>query len=305
MATDEPGKMGLPLTRRALTLAALAGGATALTSRAASAAVASSAASFSEDPKDLLRAYVKMRCSLGPELCMGWLRGQRFSYSEGRVEPFCGMLAATYSTLNQVSDDEYEFLVLEVTFYTDSETGELLETVEVPFTGERVAVPVHRFGPQAVRFSVDLDEVEHFEPEPGTNQSAFASAGSVAMTKSIDKAYVDSGDLFLRHEEYGRRYPAGSDRPSMFYRESTVWNAPLAKVQDPTIQQVDSEVSYAAMTSWRPWMNMGSVPGHTFSNGYGRRAHTFDDLPEDYLDMVRKVHPDVLDDPLALLKSGK
>ena len=38
-----------------------------------------------EKPADLLRAHVKMRCSLGPDMSIGWLRGKRFSVSEGRV----------------------------------------------------------------------------------------------------------------------------------------------------------------------------------------------------------------------------
>lgn len=258
------------------------------------------ALNLDRDP-DLLRAYVKMRCTLGPEMCMGWLRGNRFAFSEGRVEPLCGMVAATFNKINRVSDDEFEFLSLEVSFYTDFETGALLKTLKMPFSGSEIEVPVHRFGPSAVRLAVNLDETEGFVPLAGTSQSEFATAGRVSMTKSIAKNYVNDGDLFLQHEEYGRRYPENSDRPSMFYRESTLWSAPMDEVLDPKRTAVDSEVSYSAMTSWRPWMNMGDVPGHTASNGFGRRAHVITDLPEDYRAFLKAVHPDVLDDPEALL----
>jgi hypothetical protein len=149
--------------------------------------------------------------------------------------------------------------------------------------------------------TLNLDETEHFVPAPGTSESEFVKAGTVSMTKSISKSYVNDGDLFLRHEDYGRRYPENSDRPSMFYRESTIWSAPLAQVIDPGRKQVDSEMSYSAMTSWRPWMKMGDTPGHTASNGFGRRARTITDLPEDYRAFLRGVHPDVLEDPEALL----
>lgn len=89
----------------------------------------------------------------------------------------------------------------------------------------------------------------------------------------------------------------------MFYRESTIWSAPLQEVMDPARNTVDSEVAYSAMTSWRPWMQMGDIPGHTASNGFGRRAFSMSDLPEDYRKLLGKVHPDVLDDPESLLKS--
>lgn len=250
---------------------------------------------------DLLRAHLKMRASLDNSLNMGWLEGKRFSISEGRVEPLCGMRAATFSRLNRVLDHELEYLVLEISFYTDFETGEPIEEMVMPFSGSRVKVPVHRFGPQRVRFSVRLDETEHFTPEPGTSQAAFATAGSVSMTKSIDVDSERDGNLILRHEEYGRRYPQDSDRPTMFYRETTLWTAPKDQVLNPAVNTVDSEVAYSAMTSFRPWMEMGDIPGHTFSNGFGRRARAVDEIPKAYRSYVQKVHPDVLGDPMALL----
>lgn len=245
-----------------------------------------------------------MRNSLGPELCIGWLRGKRFAISEGRVEPLCGMLAATFNRLHRVSDDEIEFVSLEVSFYTDFETGEPIKELVMPFTGSTVSVPVHRFGPTAVRFAVDLDETEQFAPKPGTSQAEFATAGSVAMSKSIEVDAQRDGNLVLRHEEYGRRYPAGSDRPSLFYRESTLWTAPRDAVLDAARQRVDStRVGYSAMTSWRPWMQVGDLPGHTFSNGFGGKARSVAGLPADYRDYVERVHPDVLADPEGLLES--
>lgn len=293
------------LTRRGFCTAAISGAGLILAAGSSFQALAQSggrALNLDHDP-DLLRAYVKMRCSLGPEMTMGWLRGRRFAFSEGRVEPLCGMLAATFSKLHQVSEDQFEFVVLEISFYSDLETGALLKTIKMPFSGSEVEVPTHRFGPVPLRFAVNLDEEEHYAPAPGTNQGEFATEGSVAMNKSISRNYVTNGDLFLQHEEYGRRYPDGSDRPSLFYRESTIWSAPLQEVVDPARKSVDSHVAYSAMTSWRPWMNMGDIPGHTFSNGFGRRAHTPGDLPEDYRSFLVQEHPDVLRDPEALLAS--
>lgn len=295
--------VGAAPTRRAFCTAALSSAGLLLATGGLSRAFAQDSPgtlNLDHDP-DLLRAHVKMRCSLGPEMTMGWLRGRRFAFSEGRVEPLCGMLAAVFSKLNQVSEDQFEFVFLEVSFYTDLESGALLRTVRMPFSGQEVEVPVHRFGPVPVRFAVNLDENEHYIPEPGTNQGEFASAGHVAMTKSISKNYVSNGDLFLQHEEYGRRYPENSDRPSLFYRESTIWSAPLQEVIDPSRNTVDADVAYSAMTSWRPWMKMGDIPGHTFSNGFGRRARSLADLPEDYRAFLAQEHPDVLKDPQAVL----
>lgn len=87
----------------------------------------------------------------------------------------------------------------------------------------------------------------------------------------------------------------------MFYKESTIWTAPAAEVLDSTVPRVDAGLSYSAMTSWRPWMKVGDLPGHTMSNGFGGKAATIQDLPADFLKYTKQRHPDVLQDPLAIL----
>lgn len=254
-----------------------------------------------ERDRDLLRAMIKMRGSLEPELVIGWLRAKRFAVSGSRVEPLCGVLAATFYRFRQVTADKFEATALEVTYYTDFNTGELLETLVMPFAGHEVTVPTHRFGPTTTRFAVRLEEREEFEPAAGTEQDQFAPAATVLMSKSIAKERIRQGELYLRHEEYGRVYPRDAENPSLFYKESTVWSAPLGAVLDPATRSVDSRVAYSAMTAWRPWMQMGDVPGFTTSNGFGGRARSLADLPDDYLRFTEQRHPDVLQGPEALL----
>ena len=250
---------------------------------------------------DLLRALIKMRGSLDSELVIGWLRARRFAVSQGRVEPLCGFVAATFNRFREISDDLFSVSTLEITHYTDFETGELLDKLVMPFTGREIDVPAYRFGPATARFAVRLDEKDDFAPAAGTTEGSFSPAGSVLMTKSIDPGYVRNGELFLRHEEHGRVYPTDSKIPTMFYKESTIWSAPLNKVLDIDTRNVDARVAYSAMTSWRPWMNMGDLPGHTASNGFGGKARSLTDLPDDFLRYTRQRQPDVLEDPEAIL----
>lgn len=251
--------------------------------------------------RGLLRALMKMRGSLDSRLVIGWLRARRFAVSRGRIQPLCGFLAAVFSRFRQVSEDLFEAIVLEITHYTDFETGARLDRLAMPFAGHEVEVPAFRFGPTSTRYAVRLDEGEEFEPQPDTTQGAFSPAASILMTKSIHRERIHAGSLYLRHEEHGRVKPKDSDLPGMFYKESTVWSAPLDEVLDPTLTRVDARVNYSAMTSWRPWMHMGDIPGHTASNGFGARAGSVADLPEDFLRYTRELHPDVVEDPEAVL----
>jgi hypothetical protein len=252
---------------------------------------------------DRLRALMKMRGNLGPEMVIGWLRAERFAYSQGRVEPLSRFIAATYHKFRQVSDDLFEAAVLEITHYTDFHTGKLLETLVMPFSNREVEVPAYRGGPEIIRFAVNLEEREDYAPSKDTTMGEFAPAGTVLMSKSIDPGYIRGGELFLRHEEYGRVRPKDSELPSLFYKESTIWSAPADEVLDPATTNVNAMVSYSAMTSWRPWQEMGDIPGHTASNGFGRKAASPEDLPEDFLRYTKIRHPDVIEDPEGLLDS--
>jgi hypothetical protein len=252
---------------------------------------------------DLLRAMVMMRGRVDSELAFGWVRAKRFAVSQGRVEPLCGFVAATFKRFRQVSDEMFEAVVLEVTHYTDFDTGELLNELVMPFSNQRVEVPVYRFGPARTRFAVRLDEKEDFAPAASTNEDDFSPAGTVLMNKSISPESNRGGTLYLRHEEHGRVYPFDSDFPTMFYKESTIWSAPIEEALDSSRASVDARVSYSAMTSWRPWMRMGDIPGHTASNGFGYKVSSISDLPEDYLGYTKQRHPDVLEDPEGILNS--
>jgi len=250
---------------------------------------------------DLLQAMIKMRGSLDAELVVGWLRAKRFAVSQGRIEPLCGVLAATFNNFRQVSEELFDVVTLEITHYTDFQTGALLDRLVMPFVDKEVQVPLYRFGPVRSRFAVQLDEKEEFAPAADSNEGEFAPAGSVLMTKSIRAEAIRGGKLFMRHEEHGRVKPHASAIPTMFYKESTIWSAGLTDVLDTSTRNVDASVSYSAMTSWRPWMQMGDLPGHTTSNGFGGKAQSPADLPEDFVRYTQRQHPDVLKDPQALL----
>jgi hypothetical protein len=46
---------------------------------------------------------------------------------------------------------------------------------------------------------------------------------------------------------------------------------------------------------------MGDIPGHTSSNGFGRRAFKMADMPADYMSFLKQEHPDVFENAEAVL----
>ncbi len=257
-----------------------------------------------ENPDDLVTAVVKMRASTDGRLRFGWLMAKRFSYIDGEVIPLLDLLAGTVSRALKTGPGIYDVTVLETTYYRDFLTGELLRDMIMPGTGKVVEVPLYRSGPKTI--AVEASNVTAEESTGGAGvvekdgertQGQFAPRGSVRLERSLGPAIVDGETVWIRTEEYGRVSPASAEQSPVFYRESATWQGRLGELIDPDVHSAWTALSYAAATSWRPWMDMGDVEGHTMSNGVGGKVDDIDDMPADWLELTAEHHPDILENP--------
>ena len=253
----------------------------------------------------LLEALVRMRGRTDGRLVYGWLRSQRSAVIDGDVTPLCGVVAGAVQRFEKISDAVYEATILEVAHYTDPTTGALLDTVTMPGTGRSVAVPAYRFGPIKARFAVALDEWEEFEPaQGGSGATQFVPKSSVHLLRSLEPATAFGEHVSLRANEYGRVYPDRAKPPTVYYREWMLWQARAEDLLESSRVSVPAQYAYTALTSWRPWMQMGEIRGHTLDSGHGAKAASWAECPPDFLEMTRKRHPDVLDDPERALRAA-
>ena len=251
----------------------------------------------------LLEAFVRMRGRTDGQLVHGWLRSQRSTVIDGDVTPLCGVVAGAVQRFERLSDEVYEATILEVAHYVHPSNGELLDAVTMPGTGRRVPVPAYRFGPVKARFAVALDEWEEFDPpQGGSGATQFVPKSSVHLLRSLDPAVGVGERVALRANEYGRVYPDRARPKTVYYREWMVWQARAADLARAALASVPADYAYTALTSWRPWMQMGDLKGHTLDSGYGAKAASWSDCPAEFLELTRRRHPDVLDDPERVLR---
>lgn len=257
-------------------------------------------------PRELLASYVRLRGSTDGSITAGWLDSLRYAVVDGEAHLLCRVLAGALASFERRGDALYEATILEITHYVDPSSGALLDTLTMPVTGRSVKVPPYRIGPSAVRFAVALDEREDFHPQQaGTGAANFAPLGEVRLRRTISDPRLSGADLYIRHEEIGGLTPRSSELRPVSYREWTIWHGPAATALDPRASYCPCEYSYTAMTSWRPWMQMEGVAGHTLDSGRGAKLRRFADLPQDYLALTERAHPDVIRDPEAALRGKR
>lgn len=245
-----------------------------------------------DDRRDRLTAIARMRGATDDRLVISFVIGARYAVPEHRIVPMMGILAATFSRWQRLDADTFEARSLEVAFFTDYVTGRLLEKWTNPVTGTVVDVPVTRMGPSRVLVTAD-----------GLTVDSPASASAGLVLKHVFQPPVIVGDQVWITEQINVDSPPGP-RPFV-YNELSTYTARRSDLDDPGQAAVPTDVQYQSLITYRPWMGFGDAPGHTLARGAGRRAARIDELPPYYVELARRFHPDVIDDPLAALAGRK
>lgn len=252
----------------------------------------------------LLDAYLRLRGSTDGSLTFGWLDSLRYAVIDNEAHLLCRVLAGSLQRFERRSASLYEATILEVAHYVDPHSGALLDTLQMPVVDREVEVPTYRFGPTPVRFAVRLDEEEEFSSQvEGQGSDNFAPDGLVHLRRSITEPRMTGVDLYVRHEEHGRVIPRKPAVRAVTYREWTIWHGPAAAAMDRDAAAAAGLCQYTAMTSWRPWMQLDGLSGHTLDTGQGGKVLSLEGLPAAYLELTARLHPEFLEDPEKALRA--
>ncbi|UCG74280.1 MAG: DUF1838 family protein [Chromatiales bacterium] len=243
------------------------------------------------DPRDRLTALAKMRGSTDGSLTIGWVMGARYAVVDKKAIPMLGILAGTFSRYQRLDPDTFEARALEVAYFTDLDTGKLLETWENPVTGKVVEVPQTRMGPSRILMRADGLEV----PNPS------GEAAGMEIRHRFKDPIQFQGRVWITEEirvESEPRQPGGK---AFRYNEMTTYESRLADLNDPELTAAPVNVQFQSLVTFRRWMGFGDTPGHTTARGFGGRETRVEDLPPYYLELTERYHADVLNDPIAAL----
>ena len=252
--------------------------------------------------EEMLYYFIKLRSSHDDRVTMGWVDAVNYAFIEGVTYPLYRLLSTTIRQMTRVNDSLYKSVSLEVAMYMDINTGELLDTLTMPVTGNVVEVPLYRAGPSHMDMTVRAEDTNEFTMQQETvDGESFFATGQVESQRFISLPQRRGDDFYIRQDISARVFPAGESNPSFFYREWTINQGSWAALADPSAVSVPVDVAYIANTAFRPWMQMGDTPGHTVQNGRGGKAETPEGLPVELLRLVKLHHPDLIEDPRGVL----
>jgi hypothetical protein len=283
-----------PVTRRAAVLGGMAALAT-LTIAGCAERPQAPAASLEldlNDPWDRLTALAKLRGSIDGSVVMWWMKGVRFGVVDNRVKPLFGMLIGSFQTMQPVPGEGYLLNMLELSYFTDLETGAVLDTFVNPYNGKLLTVPEQKLGPYTVMLKpagVVLPDVPAF--------------GDIELTTRVGPAIIHDDDVWIRDDSTVK---VDSDHPMMgkhTYNELVTYRGKLSDINNPDLPSAPAEINFQSVTSWREWFQADDVDGMTTARATGTKIYSLDDFPPEYLAAARQRHPEIIADPVAMLNA--
>jgi hypothetical protein len=258
-----------------------------------------------DDPASVLRAVIRMRYSEDGRLTMGWLKARRFGVVDAEITPLFGMVTGTFGRHRVLDDGSVENVSFELAFYTDLESGEVLDSITIPYTNKTVEVPRLLLGPSKSRTLPLFHRVRESGTAPpeadAASTSAMRPAGSSRVENWLGPVTMKDNDIWIAQASSATRIPADPKARKVIYNEALSNAADASDLIDSDLPSVPAKLGYTGISSWRPWMEMGDHPGHTVSSGFGGKAFHADELPDDYRAMAERFYPEALADPAAIL----
>jgi len=245
------------------------------------------------DKKDRMKALIKMRASMDDRIVMGGVQGLYYGVVNNKITPLYGVLAGTMARYKQLDEWRYEGTSFEVAYFTDWETGEVMETFDNAYTGETVDVPHTRMGPSKIIIGIDGREIPSDNP---------ALAGMDISHRFIPPR-IHNGTVILVEEVHAGT-PDGFKGSNFHYNEVTTYRARAEDVANPDVKLANDSTHFNGIVTWRPWLKMTGHPGHLFGTATGGRYASVEEYPPYYVEMTNKYHPDVFGDTAALLASA-
>jgi hypothetical protein len=254
------------------------------------AAPASAPAAGVEDPAAFNRHYRRIRYAPGNDLLFWWMRGRRYGLVENRLIPFFDMHVGSMHRCRDLDADRYEVASASAIYFTDLETGQLVENWNNPITGS------------VVRFN-------YASPRPGRSEYSYRdgtleSAPIVGVRQDERHSHsplrvVGDEAWFTEESAIIARFEAVA-RPVKVHDTST-YGSPVAALLDPAARFVPAVEHFNDYNDWSPRFQMGDRPGTSVARCSGRKVATLDEMPAEFLRLARRVHPEAFADPARTL----
>jgi len=241
------------------------------------------------NPEDLHYMHRKLAYALDDRLTYWNIEALRMGFRNGVLTPFWKLHAGIIYRSKTLDDFRYSNEAILKIYYTDLETGELLERFDNPYTGKTVeAVQPKLFKTKRV---FGLKGIEHDTP---------TSTAGVYKFDDIGPARIIGNDIWLNADSILRSEPPNPQNRLVQVTDWSTYHGHLDDLTNPDLKSAAATHTFNDLNTFNhSWIGMDDVKeAWSISRGFGRKSDSPDGLPEIWKKFAADTNPELLsDDP--------
>ena len=226
------------------------------------------------NPDDLYLIHRKLNYTYDENPVFWYIEAVRYGLVDSKFTPFWNMHVGFLFTVDSLGEFDFRTNQLSAIFYSDLETGDLLDTFNNPFTG--ASIPVRQ--PGLIRSQSRFDKFRQVREEreiPGA---------TVTTATDIGPAWINGDDVWVHGDTGFRAEPdESSDRRLIQVNDWSTYHGSLKEVADPSVASAQATMNFNDVNTWPDWLQMGDRPGNYVSRGVGRKLRSGEGMPPQWL----------------------
>ncbi len=241
--------------------------------------------------EDLHFMHRKLAFSTDERLSYWYIRAVRYGFQDGVFTPFWNMHVGIIYKIENMADYRYRAKAVLKIFYSDLETGELIETFNNPYTGEAREV-----------MQPPLAQVNRIFSLQGVEQPAFDinsenKNGSVSRNGEIGPAWIIGDDVWLNGDVIYRSELPNDLGQLIQVNDWSTYHGSLSQLLDQNRTSADATHTFNDINTFNhPWIGMEGIDAWSVSRGFGRKFHDVSGMPPMWRDFVKETNPELLED---------
>jgi hypothetical protein len=251
------------------------------------------------DPKQSLRAFIKMTGDLDPgKETAGWFGGTIFGDTrrDRPLKPLVGVQGFGVLRCEPQADGSFRIFNRECAFYTDPKTGEFLDEWKNPYTKEICKVsPIHNLTVNA-----------HLIVSEKVGTAIEMDFDGTLMEVPLRLGWEVLDDTVMSTFEVHTAFPNELD-PETWPRESAgkvlriaeIFQrvASLSELENEDLTSAHYAGTWTRVGPWLPWMRQGQADGQLIYRTFMAKNGTIDKLPEALVKHTKEHLPDFFQAP--------
>lgn len=257
-------------------------------------------------------AWAKAWSTLGDRVVYAGHKGIFYAVIEGREVPVAGYVGFGVSIAEFTADGELRVRAKDATFYTDLDSGEILNHWDNPWTGETVPVVGYVNDRADMRIGTEMPATSGFRSgrygwELNFDfESATAPRRQTAEPTPFQLPWFKVGNQLMMGARFRldfpnpvdpARWPKASSGPHVTTTEHFTFFVNADAVADSDQLSAPFTAGFFRVTPWLPWMRMGQsgIDGYMFARSHSYKTDgSLGDVPRVVLEKLERDHPDML-----------